>query len=415
MSADMQLWQIMRGFYGGDMLTALADIAADLAEGRDERITSPRSAVTLARRLAGKSSVGEVVEVLTGRYADSVRRMGGSDRVTSPSIARAVGQLVGKVAKGTTIYDPACGIGTLLLAVGPAGGVRRCGQELDGRSARFARLRADLTGRSHLEVVTGDSLRSDGWADLRADLVVCDPRVFGAYRGHDELLPDSGWELGTPSRAEGELAWLQHAYAHTAPGGRLFMVMPASVARRKAGRRIRGALVRRGILVQVVALPAGSAVSHSLPVHIWHLRRPYAADAAVDVRMVDLTGNGPDVSVEPRPDQVAHVAPAELLDDIVDLTPARHVRGIRSGQQSAYEQLRRDLSERVAVLEGFLPSLVAGDGSDASSPHCRRGRREAFKAVLEAEEQVNALAELTRKVVALAREGLANGSLQPGE
>ncbi|MGC4997219.1 HsdM family class I SAM-dependent methyltransferase [Streptomyces sp. DT195] len=415
MSVDAQLWQILRGFYGGDMLAALADIAADLAEGQEERTKSPRSALALGRRLAAQSSVGDVVEGLAGRYADSVRRTGGSDRVTSPRIARAVGQLAGEVAEGTTVFDPACGIGTLLLSVGPVRGVRRCGQDVDDRSARFARLRANLTGRGRLDVVTGDSMRSDGWTDLSADLVICDPPNAGAAPGRAEVPPDSGWELGTPSRAEGELAWLQHAYAHTAPGGRLFMVMPASVAHRKAGRRIRGALVRGGILVQVVALPAGSAASHSLPVHIWHLRRPHAAHTVADVRMVDLTGNDPDTWAEPCPDQVADVSPDELLDDMVDFTPTRYVTGVRAGHQSEYEQLRRDLRERAAWLAEILPPLVAGGGSDAASRCGRRGHREALRAVHEAEEQMERLAELTRKAVTLAREGLANGSLKPGD
>ncbi|MFC9153825.1 N-6 DNA methylase [Streptomyces bauhiniae] len=414
-SADAQLWQTLRGFYGGDMLVALADLAADLAEGQEEWTKSPRSAVTLGRRLAAKSSVGDVVEGLAGRYADSVRRTGGSGRVTSPRIARAVGRLAGEVAEGATVFDPACGIGTLLLSVGPARGVRRCGQEIDDRSARFARLRADLTGRGALDVVSGDSLRRDGWTDLRAEVVVCDPPSAGAGRGRAEVPPDSRWELGTPSKAEGELAWLQHAYAHTAPGGSLFMVMPASVAHRKAGRRIRGALVRGGILVQVVALPAGSAASHSLPVHIWHLRRPHAADTVADVRMVDLTGNDPNAWAKPCPEQVAHVSPAELLDDTVDFTPTRYVTGVRHGHQSEYERLRRDLGERAAELAGLLPLLVAGDGPGAGSRRGRRGHRETLRAVLEAEEQMDRLAELTRKAVTLAREGLADGSLQPGD
>jgi type I restriction-modification system DNA methylase subunit len=125
-------------------------------------------------------------------------------------------------------------------------------------------LRAGLTGRTGVDVVEGDSLRDDQWPDLRADLVVCDPPVADSDWGREELLLDSRWEFGTPSRAEGELAWLQHAYAHTAPGGRVLMVMPASVAYRKAGRRIRAELVRRGVLTEVVALPAGSAASHAV-------------------------------------------------------------------------------------------------------------------------------------------------------
>ncbi|CAM5254997.1 hypothetical protein SALBM217S_08820 [Streptomyces griseoloalbus] len=180
-----------------------------------------------------------------------------------------------------------------------------------------------------MRVVAGDSLRADQWPDLKVDLVVCDPPAGVTEWGREELLLDSRWGLGTPSKAEGELAWLQHAYAHTAPGGQVLMVMPASVAYRKAGRRIRAELVRRGIVRQVIALPPGTATSHALSVHLWCLRRPMntgAGDTNHTVRMVDLTDNDPEASLEPRPDQVADVPLIELLDDVVDLTPGNHMR-----------------------------------------------------------------------------------------
>ncbi|MFD3805841.1 class I SAM-dependent DNA methyltransferase [Streptomyces sp. NPDC058619] len=192
------------------------------------------------------------------------------------------------------MFDPACGIGSLLRAVGPEQGLIRIGQETDPDSAALAQLRAELTGRTNVTAVVGDSLRADQWPKLQADIVVCDPPVGVTEWGRESLLLDSRWELGTPPRAEGELAWLQHAYAHTAPGGRVLVVMPASVAYSKAGRRIRAELVRRGLLTQIVALPVGVAASHALPIHLWLLRRPGTPqDAVTTVRLVDLTANGP--------------------------------------------------------------------------------------------------------------------------
>ncbi|CAH9417066.1 SAM-dependent methyltransferase [Streptomyces globisporus] len=360
-SAEVQLWQVLRGAYGDDMLGGLVDVARLLNEGvAPEKL--PADVVRLARDLAESGGAAEAVSVLAERFTESVRRAG-SDQITAPRVIRAVRHFAGEVAPDATLFDPACGIGSLLLAIGPEEGVRRCGQESDARRAVFAQLRADLTGHTGVGIVTGDSLRNDRWVDLKADLVVCDPPVGEPDWGREDLLLDPRWEFGTPSRAEGELAWLQHAYAHTAPGGRVLMVLPASVAYRKAGRRIRAELVRRGILTQVTALPSGTAASHALPVHLWQLRRPRTlGDAATRVRMVDLTAGDPDGSLEPTAEQMAEVPLVDLLDDAVDLTPSRHVEDIHRDYTVEYQTLRRELTEQVRLLAELLPTLVAGDG-----------------------------------------------------
>ncbi|WP_069761034.1 N-6 DNA methylase [Streptomyces sp. LUP47B] len=360
-SVEVQLWQALRGAYGDDMLGGLVDVARFLTEGEaGEEL--PADVARLARDLAESGGAAEAVSALAERFTDSVRRAG-SDQVTSARVVRAVRHFAGEVAPDATLFDPASGIGSLLLAVGPDHGPRRCGQEADARRATFAQLRAVLTAHDGTDIVAGDSLRDDQWTNLKADLVVCDPPVGEPDWGREDLLLDPRWEFGTPSRAEGELAWLQHAYAHTAPGGRVFMVLPASVAYRKAGRRIRAELVRRGILTQVTALPSGTAASHALPVHLWQLRRPLTpGDAATSVRMVDLTAVDPDGSLEPDPEQMAEVPLIDLLDDAVDLTPGRHVEDSHRDFAIEYQTLRRELTEQVRLLAELLPALVAGEG-----------------------------------------------------
>ncbi|MFI1388445.1 N-6 DNA methylase [Streptomyces griseoaurantiacus] len=502
-SDEVQLWQSLRSSYGDEMIRGLADVAQVLSSGSSGSSGSPGSpgspgsedggeggipdglSEEVARRvraLAGDTSPREVVTGLVERLTDSVRRAG-SDQITSPRVVRAVCHFAGEVASDAALFDPACGIGTLLLAVGPQRGPRRYGQENDAHSARFARLRAQLTGRGGVEIVTGDSLREDRLPELKADLVVCDPPVGISDWGREELLLDSRWELGTPSRAEGELAWLQHAYAHTAPGGRVLMVMSASVAYRKAGRRIRAELVRRGVLTQVTALPPGTAVSHALPVHLWHLRRPLSpGDAATSVRMVDLTSNDADGPLEARSDQCAEVALIDLLNDTVDLTPGRHVLETHREYAAEYQSLRGELAEQVRALAELLPALTGAgnpgvldgptvsvadlaraglvaydtpepssasdqldteflrgflrsavnnrrstsasgtfrlDGKGARIPQMdleeQRRYGAAFRALREFEERSRRVAELSREVTALARDGLGNGALRPGD
>jgi len=362
-SPEVELWQAVRAAYGDQMVAGLAGVAAALAGEGDSEL--PGDVATRLRGLAGTETPVDLVNGLTDRFMDSARRAG-SDQVTPERVARAVRHFVPELPADGTVFDPACGIGALLLSVASEVGMRCRGQEVDADSARFAQLRADLVGRSDVRVVAGDSLRADAWPDLKADLVVCDPPVGVTEWGREELLLDARWELGTPSKAEGELAWLQHAYAHTEPGGHVLMVMPPSAAYRKAGRRIRAELVRRGIVRQVIALPPGTATSHALPVHLWRLQRPgNAANADVihTVRMVDLTGNSPDGSLEPRPDQVADVPLIELLDDTVDLTPGSHLRPRERDYPGEYVALRKELEGHIRRLAALLPELEAGGGA----------------------------------------------------
>ncbi|MCQ4082165.1 SAM-dependent methyltransferase [Streptomyces sp. RB6PN25] len=480
-SQEVQLWQVLRGAYGDEIIRGLADVFHFLASG-EPTPELPKKAVRLTQDLAASASVADVVAALSERFTDSVRRAG-SDQVTSPRVVRAVRHFAGEVTRDAVLFDPACGIGTLLLAVGPGQQAKRYGQESDARSARFAQLRASLTDHTGATIATGDSLRDDQWPDIRAELVVCDPPVGVTDWGREDLLLDARWELGTPSRAEGELAWLQHAYAHTAPGGRVLMVMPASVAYRKAGRRIRAELVRRGILTQIIALPPGTAASHSLPVHLWHLRRPEpVGDATASVRMVDLTANDPDGSLEVGPGQVTDVPLIDLLDDVVDLTPGRHVEESHRDYVTEYQTLRKELAQQVQGILDCLPALTAGDtpgllegpsvsvaelaraglveygdaepisvndqldtdylrGFLSSAANLRRststsgtlrldgrGARipqmdiadqlrygAAFRALLEFEERMRRVTELSREAAALARDGLGNGALVPQE
>ncbi|WP_306324405.1 N-6 DNA methylase [Streptomyces venezuelae] len=362
-SDEVRLWQALRASFGDDMISGLSSVTAFLLTGDPSGLDA--AATALVTSSAQNATPADVVDGLVERFQDSARRSG-SDQVSSARITRAVAHFAGPLGVGATVFDPACGIGVLLRAAGNGGGTVIRGQEIDPAAARFAGLRAELDGRADAAIQAGDSLRADVWPTLRADLVVCEPPAADPDWGREELLLDARWELGTPSKAEGELAWLQHCYAHTAPGGRAVIAVPASVAYRKAGRRIRAELVRRGILTQVVALPGGVASSHSVPVLLWILRRPKPDDAAPSqVRMIDLTGNGPDGPLEPTADQVADVPLIDLLDETVDLTPGRHIQRSARDFRAEYWSLREEIEQQVHALGALLPTLQEGTGEDS--------------------------------------------------
>ncbi|MFD3942739.1 N-6 DNA methylase [Streptomyces sp. NPDC058579] len=363
-SGEVRLWQALRGAYGEEMAGALAALGEYLrGDAEDLADQAAREAVD---RLVAVRTPTEVMDALVARLLESTARAA-LDGASTLRLARAVREFAGETSG--TVFDPACGIGSLLVAVG-GGAVRgRLGQDTQADAARVAQVRAALaaTGAAApLQVVVGDSLRADAFPDLRADLVVCEPPTAVADWGREQLLIDPRWEAGVPSRGESELAWLQHCYHHTAPGGRAVVVLPASVAHRRSGRRIRAELLRRGCVTAVVALPPGLAASHALPLHLWLLARPsIPGRAAGTIRMVDLSTNSPDGPWDPQPHQETEVPLIDLLDNEVDLTPSRYVREPEPDYAVEYAKLREDLDTRLSRLRALLPELPPRGRADA--------------------------------------------------
>ncbi|MFI6790428.1 N-6 DNA methylase [Nonomuraea sp. NPDC050383] len=248
-----------------------------------------------------------------------------------------------------TVFDPACGSGSLLDAAGRQGAAKLLGQDrLEVQTLRST-IRLTLSRPEALTLVrAGDSLRADAFPELEADAVLCNPPFGDREWGHDELAYDPRWAYGTPSRGESELAWVQHALAHLAPGGHAVLLLPPSTAMRTPSRKIRTELLKAGAIRAVIALPPGLVVPLHVGLHLWVLRKPLPSTTAEPILMLDLSeATGDDAPAwealtstalttwraflndsaefEPVPGTARAVPVVELFGDNVDLTPVRHL------------------------------------------------------------------------------------------
>ncbi|MCC9312021.1 N-6 DNA methylase [Kitasatospora sp. RB6PN24] len=338
---------------------------------------------------------------------------GGARQPLLPPQPAALLAALAAADRPTAVFDPACGLGATLLAVGPE--AVRYGQERDRATAGAALLRLALhappsaPGPLPLYLGAGDALRADAQPGLLADAVLCRPPYNERDWGHDELRYDPRWLFDqAPPRTEPELAWLLHCLAHTRPGGLTAVLLPPTVASRRSGRRLRAELLRGGALRAVVALPAGAAPPFGVPLHLWLLRRPDPQEPATARRLLLLDAAatlpvaGPPAGGTPRAgaaggrdridwpelhrtvldtwtgfDRAVREGtplPAErpgvhrvldaidLLDDETDLAPARHLPPPTApGGARELDRLRDRLTEELtalAALDRQLPAVT---------------------------------------------------------
>ncbi|MFD8273818.1 N-6 DNA methylase [Streptomyces flaveolus] len=326
-------------------------LAPRFGADRDRTVATPISPRLLpsvpllrgAAELAAAQGARQTYEFLLGRHLDANPR---HYTLTPNPLAELMAELAGPAR---TVLDPACGTGTLLRAVDARPGQEQYGQDSAPEMAALTGLRLALSTTAAVRIAAGDTLRADAFPDLRADAVLCHPPFNERNWGHDELAYDTRWEYGFPARTESELAWVQHALARLTDGGTAVLLMPPAAASRRSGRRIRADLLRRGALRAVVALPVGAAPPHNIPLHLWVLRRPDKAPAQPEVLLAD-TGQfagegrgGPDWRavreavldawrdfdraghLDERPGLARSLPVIALLDDDVDLAPARHL------------------------------------------------------------------------------------------
>ena len=416
--------------------TAIAVLGARLA-GRDSDALAVRSLTPDEQALVddiashGSRPGGRTTfDALLTRWQDVNARQ---IRTTPIPLARLMAEIASLVinrapSEVRSVLDPACGTGGLLdamiqsrlpdplgsPALPEASGLRIMGQDKDPVMAALTQARLMLlsnqqgSGVRTADVRAADSLLADSFADERADVVLCNPPFNAREWGHAALATDSRWEYGVPPRSEPELAWVQHALARLMPAGVGVLLVPAGVSFHKAGRRIRAALLKAGVLRAVVAMPAGSAPPYGIALQLWILRRPDPQNPPAPFTTITLvdaaffvpdrggdtagggkpainwdelrrgvlealqegmaTGDAVGVGTTPAGNGWLRVPVIELLDDQVDLTPAKYVPAAERTTGRGAAQMWPRFTLATTELRHLADELSRLESSPADGP-----------------------------------------------
>src|SRR5699024_6849371 len=172
---------------------------------------------------------------------------------TPAEVSRILAKVVGigpNTRQDQTVYDPACGSGSLLLkaAAEAPRGMTIYGQEKDNATWALGKMNMILHGNEIAEIAKGDTITSQQFINdnqLKTfDYVVMNP-PFSVTAWSNGLENEYGrFEYGRPPEAKGDYAYLLHALKSLKSTGKGAIMLPHGVLfRDKAERGIRKRLL----------------------------------------------------------------------------------------------------------------------------------------------------------------------------
>ena len=230
-------------------------------------------------RAEGDDLLGDAYEYLMRHFATESGKSKGQF-YTPAEVSRIMAQVIGishaKTSAKTTVYDPTCGSGSLLLKVADAAStkVTLYGQEKDAATSGLARMNMILHNNPGALIVQGNTLANpkfkDGDALKTFDYVVANPPFSdkrwssGVDTENDPY--DRFKHFGTPPGKQGDYAYLLHIVRSLKSTGKGACILPLGVLfRGNAEADIRRALIRKGYIKGIRLFSASARTESSDP------------------------------------------------------------------------------------------------------------------------------------------------------
>ena len=254
-------------------------------------------------RAEGDDILGDAYEYLMRHFATESGKSKGQF-YTPAEVSRIMAQIIGirtaKTSAATTVYDPTCGSGSLLLKVADEARtpVTLYGQEKDAATSGLARMNMILHNNPTALIVQGNTLADpklkDGDTLKTFDFVVANP-PFSDKRWSTGLDPlhdpyQRFQPFGTPPDKQGDYAYLLHIVRSLKNTGKGACILPHGVLfRGGAEAEIRRNLIRKGYIKGIIGLPPNLFYGTGIPACIVVIDKQ-DAQARKGIFMIDASG-----------------------------------------------------------------------------------------------------------------------------
>jgi len=255
---------------GDEMVKRLTELIAIF---EDKRLDFSKN------RAEGDDILGDAYEYLMRHFATESGKSKGQF-YTPAEVSRIIAQILGiteaKTSSDTTVYDPTCGSGSLLLKVADEARtpVTIYGQEKDATTAGLARMNMILHNNPTALIAQGNTLADpkfkDGQPLKTFDYVVANP-PFSDKRWSTGLDPlNDPYErfqpFGVPPNKQGDYAYLLHIVRSLKSTGKGACILPHGVLfRGNVEADIRRNLIRKGYIKGIIGLPANLFYGTGIP------------------------------------------------------------------------------------------------------------------------------------------------------
>jgi type I restriction enzyme M protein len=327
-------------------------------------------------KAGGDDLLGDAYEYLMRHFATQSGKSKGQF-YTPAEVSRVMAQLLQIPAgtpKKTTVYDPTCGSGSLLIKVADAApnGLTIYGQENDNATWALARMNMILHGNETNDIVQGNTLADPKFLvgdHLETfDYLVANPpfswktwkngyeRDYGRFDGY-------AW----PPDKKGDFAFLLHMVKSLKSTGKGVVVMPHGVLfRGNAEAKIRKGLVKRGYIRAIIGLPANLFYGTGIPACLIVLDKN-DAQARSGIFMIDASKgfekDGPKNRLRPRDmhkivDAFVKQTEVERYSRMVSISEISHTKNDYNLNIPRYidSSEPEDIQDLHAHLQGGIPN-----------------------------------------------------------
>ncbi len=231
-------------------------------------------------RAEGDDILGDAYEYLMRHFATESGKSKGQF-YTPAEVSRIMAKIIGihdaKTTNNTTVYDPTCGSGSLLLKVGDEASakVTLYGQEKDAATSGLARMNMILHNNPTALIRQGNTLAnplftSDDGQLKTFDYVVANPPFSDKRWSTGVNVEDDPHErfqqFGAPPGKQGDYAYLLHIVRSLKSTGKGACILPHGVLfRGNAEADIRRNLIRKGYIKGIIGLPPNLFYGTGIP------------------------------------------------------------------------------------------------------------------------------------------------------